>query len=808
MWIKSWEFVSVIAAALWCLGLSWVGVEQFTVATSQPAVVPQVSVVSWKQPGSGSPTEDHEDYLARQVELKISPPFDVETTVKVQTELNGKAKVLTAKVPMGVQYFKVGFDHGVRDNLYIDEVVQCTIQAGPGQRVGASALHLAQFPGVPNKATLISSDSYLQGGERDSLEVSLELKGRVKEDFEFPLTLEPEKGLVALDSKSLWVRKGQRVSDPVSVKVVNKKVNDQVTISVAKANDGGIELEKDSVTIELLPRPKPVVVVEFMESVLDEGASTKLGFSLAMPHDEDLPVSIQVPLEYQTDVELSETAVVIPAGSKSVSVQVSAVADNVIREPDEDVSFKLVSTADLELPEKVDLTVKDPGDLKVVLTADSTAVLSEEPAGEKIEIELSLADDGVAGAEIVLPCKVVPDGATVAMGDAESGDDVLISGVAPKRNGQRTFDAANSIGEVTISKGKKSASLRLLAVDDRTFMEKESFTIEFDLNDSGKFVNAEGEEVPSKLSFEIEDNDTTLLAPLTMLGLKEGEPLKGDRLGIADVQCDIEKAVTFKFEVLPDSTAVPVTEGIEGGDYRFPQGMEVTLEPGDKVLYLPIKVVDDDKAEPMKELRLAFDDKEIGMLKIALSDDDDPNALEDVGKDVVFLIANDGLVADWDRIKTECLGLLNKPERFEPISNSFFAVHDAKAGSVWDRLDVKRLADYDVAKSAFPPGTTFSSQMKAVVTAWEEIVSRLNGRIPQRVMIVWVNKQGTPDMEPLRATPFKLNGLGKEQVLKLVWYGGNDGSANPIRFLPLQGTGLYGRVIYRTLKSSLEQDLE
>ena len=78
----------------------------------------------------------------------------------------------------------------------------------------------------------------------------------------------------------------------------------------------------------------------------------------------------------------------------------------------------------------------------------------------------------------------------------------------------------------------------------------------------------------------------------------------------------------------------------------------------------------------MKELRLAFDDKEIGMLKIALSDDDDPNALEDVGKDVVFLIANDGLVADWDRIKTECLGLLNKPERFEPISNSFFAVHD------------------------------------------------------------------------------------------------------------------------------------
>ena len=37
-------------------------------------------------------------------------------------------------------------------------------------------------------------------------------------------------------------------------------------------------------------------------------------------------------------------------------------------------------------------------------------------------------------------------------------------------------------------------------------------------------------------------------------------------------------------------------------------------------------------------------------------------------------------------------------------------------------------------------------------------------------------------MEPLRATPFKLNGLGKEQVLKLVWYGGNDGSANPIRF--------------------------
>ena len=122
------------------------------------------------------------------------------------------------------------------------------------------------------------------------------------------------------------------------------------------------------------------------------------------------------------------------------------------------------------------------------------------------------------------------------MGDAESGDDVLISGVAPKRNGQRTFDAANSIGEVTISKGKKSASLRLLAVDDRTFMEKESFTIEFDLNDSGKFVNAEGEEVPSKLSFEIEDNDTTLLAPLMMLGLKEGEPLKGDRLGIADVQ--------------------------------------------------------------------------------------------------------------------------------------------------------------------------------------------------------------------------------------------------------------------------------
>ena len=178
-------------------------------------------------------------------------------------------------------------------------------------------------------------------------------------------------------------------------------MNDQVTISVAKANDGGIELEKDSVTIELLPRPKPVVVVEFMESVLDEGASTKLGFSLAMPHDEDLPVSIQVPLEYQTDVELSETEVVIPAGSKSVSVQVSAVADNVIREPDEDVSFKLVSTADLELPEKVDLTVKDPG-FEGILTA-STAVLSEEPAGEKIEIELRLADDGVAGAEIVCP---------------------------------------------------------------------------------------------------------------------------------------------------------------------------------------------------------------------------------------------------------------------------------------------------------------------------------------------------------------------------------------------------------------------
>ena len=54
---------------------------------------------------------------------------------------------------------------------------------------------------------------------------------------------------------------------------------------------------------------------------------------------------------------------------------------------------------------------------------------------------------------------------------------------------------------------------------------------------------------------------------------------------------DIEKAVTFKFEVLPDSTAVPVTEGIDGGDYRFPQGMELTLEPYDKVLYLPIRLL-------------------------------------------------------------------------------------------------------------------------------------------------------------------------------------------------------------------------
>ena len=50
-----------------------------------------------------------------------------------------------------------------------------------------------------------------------------------------------------------------------------------------------------------------------------------------------------------------------------------------------------------------------------------------------------------------------------------------------------------------------------------------------------------------------------------MLGLMEGEPLKGGRLGIADVQCDTEKTLTFKFDVLPDSTAVPVTEGIEGG---------------------------------------------------------------------------------------------------------------------------------------------------------------------------------------------------------------------------------------------------
>ncbi|MDA7492584.1 hypothetical protein N8510_00650 [bacterium] len=795
MWVKSWEFVSVVGAALWCLGLSAVGVAQFSLATYQPETPPPVAVLGWSEPESSSSSP--EDDLARRVELNISPPFGVPTTVKLRAKWNDQEFEFERLVPMEVERFKVGFDLGPRGNLYADELVECFVETVPGQS-GQQAVHQARFPGMPNRATLNSSAAYLQGGVQESLEIYLELQGRVEEDVEFPLTLKPDKGLVTLDSKSLLVRKGQRVSEAVKVKVVNTKVNDQLTAVATKPDAGIIEMREDSVTIELLAKPKPVVSAELTKNVLEEGVKAIMNFSLAMADDEDLTLSIQIPPEYQSDLELSETEIVIPAGAKAASLEVLAVADNVIREPDENVSLKVVSEVELEISGELDLTVKDNSSLDVVLATSRDAKLSEGPANQEVEIELALADGSVAGTDIVIPCKVIADTAKVVAGKEESGDDVVISGIGPVVV-RRVFNAENNDGSVVIKKGQNATSIKLRVVDDRVFMEEESVTIEFDLKDQGKFVDADGGEVASTLSYEIQDNDTTLLKPLEKIVLKEGVPLEGGKIDIATVECDVEKALTFSFVVESDSTAK------EGVDYRLPEGNKVTLQPGDVVLSLPLQIENDEVSEPAEELRLLFDDPELGSVKISLSDDDDPNSLKDVGDDLVVLVVNDGLSEDWERVKKECLALLQTPGNFKPVSNSVFAVHDLKNGTVWDRLDAKRMSTYDIAKVAFPPDTTLATQLKAVVTAWDEIVGGLNGRVPQRVVVLWINELEKPDMEPLRASPFKLEGLGKQQVFKFVWRGGSDGTE--IRFLQVQGTGLEG-IVYRGMKSPLKIDVE
>ena len=797
MWVKSWEFVSVVGAALWCLGLSAVGVAQFSLATYQPETPPPVAVLGWSEPESSSSSP--EDDLARRVELNISPPFGVPTTVKLRAKWNDQEFEFERLVPMEVERFKVGFDLGPRGNLYADELVECFVETVPGQS-GQQAVHQARFPGMPNRATLNSSAAYLQGGVQESLEIYLELQGRVEEDVEFPLTLKPDKGLVTLDSKSLLVRKGQRVSEAVKVKVVNTKVNDQLTAVVTKPEAGIIEMREDSVTIELLAKPKPVVSAELTKNVLEEGEKAIVNFSLVMANDEDVPLSIQVPTGSQADVELSEKDIVIPAGAKTASLEVLAVADNVIQEPDENVTFEVVSDADIEFTGRLALTLKDSSSLDVVLDANPDAKLSEGPENQEVEIDLELAGGSVAGTDIVIPCKVIADAANVAAGTEKEGDDVVISGIGQVVV-RRIFDAKNSDGTVVIKKGQKATSIKLRAVDDKVFMEEESVTIEFDLKDQGKFVDADGGEVASTLSYEIQDNDTTLLKPLEKIVLKEGVPLAGGKIDIATVECDVEKALTFSFVVESDSTAK------EGVDYRLPEGNKVTLQPGDVVLSLPFQIENDEVSEPAEELRLLFDDPEIGSVKISLSDDDDANALEDVGETLLLLIANDQLVKNWDQRKAECIELLKLQKKPWLVSNSVFVVGANQKQVSWDRLDSERIKDYRIEDITFGGDSTLVSQLNAVETAWDDIVGRLNGRVPKNVVIAWFNGLGTPDLQPLKANPFQLEKRGEGDVLSFVWYGGIVNGAQPIRFQNFDGTGLGGKVLYKGEESKLTKQV-
>lgn len=798
MWIKSWEFVSVVSAAVWCFGLSVVGVAQFSDATHQPVIPPTVFIIGWSQPESSSPSP--EDDIARRVEVTISPPFDVATPVKLRTKWNDTVIHFARTVPAGEKQFLIGFDLGVRSNLYADEVVECTVQTVLGQDV-KQPVHLARFPGMPNNATLHASAGYLQGGVQETLKIHLELQGRVQEDLEFPLTLEPDKGLVVLDSKSLLVRKGQRFSDPVEVKVINTKVNHQLTAVATKPKGGGIEMREDSIDIELLAKPRPIVSAKLAKATLAEGMSTTLTFSLEMPNDEDIPLSIQLPVEHQSDVEMSENQTVILKGELSVSLELLAVVDNVIREPDENISLKFLSEADIKLNEKLDLIVKDTGKLEIILDADVDAILSEDADHQTVQIGLALAGDAIAGSDIVIPCRVTANGATVATGKGQGGDDVLVSGIG-QDNARRLFNAANSVGEAVIKEGQNAASIKLLAVDDRIFMEEESVAIDFELNEGEKFVDSDGVEVPSTLSYEIQDNDTTLLKPIENLALAEGTPLKGNQIGIATVECDIEKAQTFSFVVAPDSTAK------QGEDYDLPTRNTVTLEPGDQVLSLPITIVDDDIPEAAKELHLLFDDPEIGSLKISLSDDDDPNALEDVGETLFLLIANGELANDWTQRKAECIALLKLQQKPWLVSNSVFVVGTKQNQVAWDRLDSERIKDYRIQDVKFGTDSNLPSQLYAVASAWDEIVGRLNGRVPQNVVVAWFNGLSAPDLGPLKAKPFKLKGRGDGHILSFVWYGGIVQGAQPIRFLSVGGTGLESKVRYREEKSKLMPDVQ